>query len=250
MFLQFLNAQTHTHTHAHLKTDLYKHANTNTNTNANVNTETHTRDIHIHVCMTHTHGYTCIHKHTVYFVKKDIARGGIRLVISRSRTEYEKNVASAFIENYGLAHTQFKKNKDIPEGGSKGVVLLNYNQSGQGVIAFQKYIDSLIDLFVSNDDVLDHYKKPEVIFFGPDENTANLMDWACLRGKQRGYRFWKAITTGKSLSLGGIPHDTYGMTTRGVREYVKGKLIFLFFILGFVLLCFVFCVVCGCVCIE
>ena len=30
--------------------------------------------------------------------------------------------------------------------------------------------------------------------------------------------------TGKSQSIGGIPHDTYGMTTRSVHAYVKGVL--------------------------
>ena len=157
---------------------------------------------------------------------------------SRNRAAYERNVASAFIENYNLAHTQFKKNKDIPEGGSKGVVLLNYGQSALAEIAFKKYIDSLIDLFVANDDVLDHFRKPEVIFFGPDEGTAELMDWACTRGKIRGYRFWKAITTGKSLSLGGIPHDTYGMTTRSVRQYVLGMYLFFIVCIFFFFFCF------------
>jgi glutamate dehydrogenase len=28
---------------------------------------------------------------------------------------------------------------------------------------------------------------------------------------------WKSFTTGKSPSLGGIPHDVYGMTTNSVR---------------------------------
>ncbi len=60
------------------------------------------------------------------------------------------------------------------------------------------------------------------MFFGPDENTADVMDWACLHAKERGYRFWKAFTTGKSPSLGGIPHDKYGMTTHSVRQYAIG----------------------------
>lgn len=60
------------------------------------------------------------------------------------------------------------------------------------------------------------------MFFGPDENTADVMDWACLHAKSRGYRFWKAFTTGKSPSLGGIPHDKYGMTTHSVRQYALG----------------------------
>jgi hypothetical protein len=39
-----------------------------------------------------------------------------------------------------------------------------------------------------------------VIFFGPDENTANLMDAGALRAKQRGYKYWKALTTGVQTS--------------------------------------------------
>jgi hypothetical protein len=37
-----------------------------------------------------------------------------------------------------------------------------------------------------------------------------MMDWACLHAKARGYKYWSAFTTGKSPSLGGIPHDLYG----------------------------------------
>jgi len=48
------------------------------------------------------------------------------------------------------------------------------------------------------------------------------MDWASLHAKQRGASFWKGFTTGKSQSMGGIPHDTYGMTTSSVHQYVLG----------------------------
>jgi glutamate dehydrogenase len=35
--------------------------------------------------------------------------------------------------------------------------------------------------------------------------------------------WWKSFTTGKSAAqLGGIPHDTYGMTSRSIRQYVVG----------------------------
>ena len=35
--------------------------------------------------------------------------------------------------------------------------------------------------------------------------------------------WWKSFTTGKSAEkLGGVPHDTYGMTSLGVRQYVLG----------------------------
>jgi len=51
---------------------------------------------------------------------RDIARGGIRIVKSRSQEAYAINARSLFDENYNLANTQQRKNKDIPEGGSKG----------------------------------------------------------------------------------------------------------------------------------
>ena len=35
--------------------------------------------------------------------------------------------------------------------------------------------------------------------------------------------WWKSFTTGKSAALlGGVPHDTYGMTSLSVRQYVIG----------------------------
>jgi glutamate dehydrogenase len=48
---------------------------------------------------------------------RDIARGGIRVIRSRNREAYSINLRSLFDENYGLAATQQRKNKDIPEGG-------------------------------------------------------------------------------------------------------------------------------------
>lgn len=155
----------------------------------------------------------------------DVARGGIRVIRSASDHAYRLNQAGLFTEGYGLAYTQQKKNKDIPEGGSKGTILLSKDSQDNTDIAFQKYVDSLLDLLLIDDsttDVTDHYKKEELLFLGPDENTANLMDWAAYHAKSRGYKFWKAFTTGKSTNLGGIPHDVYGMTTASVHEYAIG----------------------------
>jgi glutamate dehydrogenase len=56
---------------------------------------------------------------------RDIARGGIRIVKSRNNEAYLINARSMFDENYALANTQQHKNKDITEGGSKGVILLD-----------------------------------------------------------------------------------------------------------------------------
>ncbi|KAF7921140.1 uncharacterized protein EAE98_008566 [Botrytis deweyae] len=159
---------------------------------------------------------------------RDIARGGIRIVKSRNREAYSINARSMFDENYGLANTQQRKNKDIPEGGSKGVILLDANQQDKASVAFEKYIDSIMDLLLPpsspgiKNPIVDLYGKEEILFMGPDENTADLVDWATEHARKRNAPWWKSFFTGKSPKLGGIPHDSYGMTSLSVREYVKG----------------------------
>ncbi len=155
---------------------------------------------------------------------RDISRGGIRIVRSRDAEIYDQNSDSIFDETYNLAFTQQKKNKDIPEGGSKGAILLNLEYQDKGEMAFKKYVDGLLDVILPDEKVLDYFKKEELLFLGPDEGTAEVMSWASKRAKQRGYKFWKSYSTGKPLSEGGIPHDVYGMTTNSVHEYVLGIL--------------------------
>ncbi|GAM27950.1 hypothetical protein SAMD00019534_111260 [Acytostelium subglobosum LB1] len=155
---------------------------------------------------------------------RDIARGGIRIIRSQNTTQYDHNSSSVFDENYNLASTQQSKNKDIPEGGSKGTILLSADHQGKAEVAFRKYIDGLLDLLLPNEEIVDHYAQDEILFLGPDEGTADFMNWASAHAKQRGAHFWKAFTTGKSLSRGGIPHDLYGMTTRSIHQYVLGTL--------------------------
>jgi len=161
---------------------------------------------------------------------RDIARGGIRIIRSRNNEAYSINLRSLFDENYALAATQQKKNKDIPEGGSKGTILLDIRQQDKPRVAFEKYIDALLDLLLPGktpgikEALVDLYGRNEILFLGPDEGTADYMNWASLHARERGAAFWKAFTTGKSQSLGGIPHDLYGMTTRSVHQYVLGIL--------------------------
>jgi len=50
------------------------------------------------------------------------------------------------------------------------------------------------------------------------------MDLGAEIAKSRGYPYWKALTTGKSVKLGGVPHDTYGMTTASVHSFAVGLL--------------------------
>ncbi len=159
---------------------------------------------------------------------RDIARGGIRIVKSRSQEAYSINARSLFDENYNLANTQQRKNKDIPEGGSKGVILLDINHQDKTKVAFEKYVDSIMDLLLPpnspgiKDPIVDLHGQEEILFMGPDENTADLVDWATEHARTRGAPWWKSFFTGKSPKLGGIPHDRYGMTTLSVREYVLG----------------------------
>lgn len=159
---------------------------------------------------------------------RDIARGGIRIVRLRSLDAYNVNVRNLFDENYNLALTQQRKNKDIPEGGSKGVILLDPGVAQDTPKAlFDKYIDSLIDLLLktnipgAKEAYVDLYNKPEILFLGPDEGTAGYVDWAALHARSRGAPWWKSFFTGKSQQIGGIPHDEYGMTSLSVRAYVN-----------------------------
>lgn len=153
---------------------------------------------------------------------RDIARGGIRVVRSRNEDAYSANSRSLIDENYGLASTQQRKNKDIPEGGSKGVILLNPGTAQKRPRgSFEKYIDAILDILLDKGSMIDLYKKPEILFMGPDEGTADYVDWATLHARRRGAPWWKSFFTGKSPSLGGIPHDVYGMTTLSVRTYVE-----------------------------
>jgi glutamate dehydrogenase len=160
---------------------------------------------------------------------KDVARGGIRIVNSRGREDYAKNARTLFDEAYALASTQQKKNCLIVEGGAKGAILPNVGANFN--LCFENFVDAIIDLLIAGqspgikDKIVDlsNRSDPEVLFFGPDENTANLMDWACFHVRKRNAPWWKSFTTGKSASaLGGIPHDVYGMTSLSVRQFLLG----------------------------
>jgi glutamate dehydrogenase len=55
---------------------------------------------------------------------RDLARGGLRTVYPERIEQLLAERNNVFAECYNLAYTQQKKNKDIPEGGAKGVILL------------------------------------------------------------------------------------------------------------------------------
>jgi glutamate dehydrogenase len=111
--------------------------------------------------------------------------------------------------NYALGpKAQRLKHKDICESGSKGVVVPHSIYAHYSLDALFDYTEGIMDLMLADSHVKDYYGRPEMVFFGPDEGTAPLMDAVAFRAKERGYAYWRTITTGKSF---GIPHDTYGM---------------------------------------
>ncbi len=56
---------------------------------------------------------------------KDLSRGGLRTVYPHNMEQITHERNHIFAECYNLALTQHMKNKDIPEGGAKGVIFLN-----------------------------------------------------------------------------------------------------------------------------
>lgn len=157
---------------------------------------------------------------------RDISRGGIRIVTSRTQDIFDVNSKTVIDENYNLALTQQRKNKDIPEGGSKGVILLHPGlvDKQQTFIAFSQYVDAMIDILIKDplkDKYIDLLGTEEILFFGPDEGSASFVDWATNHARKRNCPWWKSFLTGKGQELGGIPHDEFGMTSLGVRAYVN-----------------------------
>ena len=55
---------------------------------------------------------------------RDLSRGGLRTVFPERMEQMMAERNNVFSECYNLAYTQNKKNKDIPEGGAKGVIFL------------------------------------------------------------------------------------------------------------------------------
>jgi glutamate dehydrogenase len=142
----------------------------------------------------------------------DIARGGLRM-IRVTPSNYPAELDKAVLLNYALGpKAQRLKHKDICESGSKGVFVPQPIYAFNSMDCLFDYTEGIMDLVLGDDTIVDHYGKHEMIFFGPDEGTAPLMDAASYQTKNRGYKYWRTITTGKSF---GIPHDTYGILNNG-----------------------------------
>jgi len=162
----------------------------------------------------------------------DIARGGWRTLITDGRDDYVTCANTLFRENYVLAHTQHLKNKDIYEGGSKMVVILDAaGESDRGLITQRLYklqyglINAFLDIFVTENGrardsrVVDYYGEDEPIELGPDENMHDAMiELVARQAVKRGYLLGIGIMSSKEV---GINHKEFGVTSTGVVKFAE-----------------------------
>ncbi|GMH98403.1 hypothetical protein TrST_g1809 [Triparma strigata] len=160
---------------------------------------------------------------------RDISRGGMRIVTPASPEQLALESGRHYDECYGLSFAQQMKNKDIPEGGSKCVALVDtvgMSQQNKNFVmrkSVKAFSDSMLDLIVdtpeTQSDVLDYYGKPEVLYLGPDEQVIpEDIDWIVQRAAKRGYRNPSAFMSSKPKA--GINHKEFGVTSEGVNVFL------------------------------
>ena len=160
---------------------------------------------------------------------RDISRGGLRLVAPASSEELALESARQYDECYGLAFAQQLKNKDIPEGGSKAVCLIDTNDIPHGTRdwvmrkSVKACTDSILDLVVDTEEtrenIVDYFGKREVLYLGPDENvTPEDINWIIKQAGRRGYETPAAFMSSKPKA--GINHKEYGVTSEGVNVFL------------------------------
>lgn len=162
----------------------------------------------------------------------DIARGGWRTLITQGRDDYVTAANTVFKENYVLAHTQHLKNKDIYEGGSKMVAVLDAGGNLDKEMLIPRlyklqygFINAFFDIFVTENGrakdprVVDYYGEDEPIELGPDENMHDVMvELIAKQAVRRGYLLGTGIMSSKKV---GINHKEFGVTSAGVVRFAE-----------------------------
>lgn len=170
-----------------------------------------------------------------HFGFSDIARGGFRTIIARTKDDFEAAMETIFKEAMVLAHTQQLKNKDIYQGGSKLAVVMRafdvhdrQSETNRLYNLQRGVINAFLDIFVTKDgrpvdgNVVDYYGEDEPIEVGPDENMSNFMiEYFAQRAKERGYMLGGGVISSKRI---GINHKEYGVTSLGVLKFVQRAL--------------------------
>jgi len=151
---------------------------------------------------------------------RDIARGGVRVVRPRGPDQLAAESDRLYDEVYGLAQAQQLKNKDIPEGGAKAVIVAS--QDVPLTRSIKGFIDGLLDLMVSDErhPLVDRLGRPETLYLGPDENIApEHIEWIVDRARRRGHKLAAAFMSSKPGA--GINHKEYGVTSEGVAVFLE-----------------------------
>jgi len=160
---------------------------------------------------------------------REIARGGLRIVTPQTDEGVAVESSRHYDEVYGLSYAQQLKNKDIPEGGAKGVLLCRIHDLLPRSKEFAKrkcvksFTDSILDLIVNTPEtkehIVDFWGKPEILYFGPDEQIiSDDIDYVVQRAALRGYPNPSTFMSSKAAA--GINHKVYGVTSEGVAVYL------------------------------
>jgi len=165
---------------------------------------------------------------------RDIARGGLRLVAPANEEQYGMDAMRLYDEVYALSRAQQLKNKDIPEGGSKAVCLVDVADETDPVSrdtimrrCCKAFTDGLLSL-ISPDPavkgrVVDLYGEDELLYLGPDENIIPQdIDYVIKRAAERAYPIPAAFMSSKADA--GINHKESGVTSEGVQVFLDTAL--------------------------
>ncbi len=152
------------------------------------------------------------------------ARGGLRLLVPKSPSHYAKAKDGVLQEVYDLAWAQQLKNKDIPEGGSKCIALVEPGADPDQAV--KQVVDAFLDLLVPQDRVPDicgphgGERPKDLIFLGPDENmTPARIVWVANRARERGLPHHATLMSSKPGA--GINHKEFGVTSEGIFRWIQ-----------------------------
>lgn len=112
--------------------------------------------------------------YAIYFIKgmhffgfhirfKDLSRGGLRTVLPKQTEHVAHEINNVFTECYNLAYTQHYKNKDIPEGGAKGILfIMPYVRLETEAGILKKELESIISDPKEIEEKIEKFRKEQI----------------------------------------------------------------------------------------
>ncbi len=151
---------------------------------------------------------------------KDIPEGGAKAVIFVEPFEELSIESAIYRKELALSGLSDKEIDDK---------LQTFQKDKRSIYLYQSqraFVDSILTLVNCEDDgtlkakdVIDYYKKPEYLYFGPDENMHNpMIEWIAAFSKQVGYKPGIAFISSKPTY--GFNHKEFGVTSFGVNVYM------------------------------